>query len=105
MTELLFYRSKAYSVNYSSDDEVRRLKGITKSIIKHNIIFQNFKDAVTELYEKVFYRKIYVFNSNKHEMYDKKINKKAVSPYDDKRWLSDDGIVTFPHSYNELLFT
>ena len=45
-----------------------------------------------------------MLNSIKHEMYVKKINKEAISPYDDKRWIADDGIVTFPRGYDKLLF-
>ena len=49
---------------------------------------------------------MHVLNSIKHGVYVKEINKKAISPYDDdKRWVVDDGIVTFPHGYNDLLFT
>ena len=55
--------------------------------------------------EDVFYKKMYVLNSDKHEMYVKELNKKAISPYDDKRWMSNDGIITFPHGYDDLLFT
>ena len=47
---------------------------------------------------------MYVLNSDEYEMYVKELNKKAVSPYDDKRWISDDGIIYFPHGYDELLF-
>ena len=61
-----------------------RLKGITKSTIKHDITFQDFKDAITEPYEKEFYKKMYVLNSDKHEMYVKELNKKAISQYDEK---------------------
>ena len=104
MTELVFLRSKAYAFKVMRK-EVKRLKGITKSTINHDITFQDFKDAITEPYEKVFYRKMHILNSDKHEMYVKELNKKAISPYDDKRWISDDGIITFPHGYDDLLFT
>ena len=83
MTELVFLRSKACAFKVM-EKEVKRLKGITKSTIKHDISIQDFKDAITEPYEKVFYKKMYILNSDKHEMYDKELNKKAISPYDDK---------------------
>ena len=84
--------------------KLKKIKGITKSTIKNGITFQDFKDAITEPYEKIFYNKMYVLNSDKHEMYVKEMNKKAISSYDDKRWISDVGIKTFPHGYNDLLF-
>ena len=93
MSELVFLRSKAYA--FKVGKEVKKLKGITKSTIKHDITFQDFKYAITKPYEKVFYKNMYVLNSDKHEMYVKEMNKKAISPYDDKRWMSDDGIYNF----------
>ena len=120
MTELVFLRSKAYAFKFEIndnesdlthseesgevDDEVKKLKGITKSTIKHDITFQNFKDAIIKPYEKVFYKKMYVLNSEKHEMFVKEINKKAISPFDDKRWISINGIDTYSHGYDKLIF-
>ena len=84
----------------STEDEVKKMKGITKSTIEHDITFQNFKDAITEPYENVFYKKMYVLNSEKHEMFVKEMNKKAISPFDDKRWIDNNGIDTYPHGYD-----
>ena len=89
MSELVFLRSKAYAFKVNGK-EVKKLKGITKSTIKHDITFQDVKDAITEPYEKIFYKKMYVLNSDKHEMYVKEMIKKAISPYDDKRWISEE---------------
>ena len=80
------------------------MKGITKSTIKHDITFQNFKDAITEPYENVFYKKMYLLNSEKHEMFVTEMNKKAISPFDDKRWINNNGIDTYPHGYDKLVF-
>ena len=38
---------------------------------------------------------MYVLNCDKHEMFVKEMNKKAISPYNDKRWIFDDGVKTF----------
>ena len=32
-------------------------------------------------------------------------NKKAISPFDDKRYILDNAIETFPFGYEELYFT
>ena len=48
MSELVFL-SKAYAFKVIGK-EVKKLKGITKSTIKHDITFQDFKDAITEPY-------------------------------------------------------
>ena len=63
---------------------MRRLKGITKSTIKHDITFQDFKDAISETYEKIFYKMMCVLKFVTHEMCIKEMNKKAIS-YDCKK--------------------
>ena len=58
-----------------------------------------------EPYTDIIYKQMYVLNSNDHEMFVKELNKKAISPFDDKRWIANDGITTFPHGYEDLCFT
>ena len=52
-------------------------------------------------YISINHNKMYLLNSVNHE----ELNKKTISPFDDKRWISDDGIKTFPHGYKDLNFT
>ena len=55
MLELIFLRSKAYAFKVNGT-EVKN-KSITKSTIKHGSALQDFKDAITEPYEKVFIKR------------------------------------------------
>ena len=41
-------------------------------------------------YEKVFYKKIYVLNSDKHEICVKEMIKKVFHHVIDKRWISEE---------------
>ena len=47
---------------------------------------------------------MFLLNSDKHEMFVKEVNKKSISPFNDKRWIYNDGIKTFPHGYDGLCF-
>ena len=105
MTELVFLRSKAYAFLINNEEEIKKLKGITKATIKNSVSFQDFKDALINHYDHMYYRKMHVLNSHNHEMFVKEINKKAISPFDDKSWIDNYGIATFPHGYQELYFT
>ena len=40
---------------------------------------------------------MYNLNSKKQEMYVNEINKKSLSAFDDKRYILDDGITTYPY--------
>ena len=77
MSELVFLRSKAYAYLVENKD-VKKLN--------------------------INYHKMFLLNSDKHEMFVKEVNKKSISPFDDKRWIYNDGIKTFPHGYDGLYF-
>ena len=47
---------------------------------------------------------MFLLNSDKHEMFAKEVNKKSISPFDDKRWIYKDGIKTFPYGHEDLYF-
>ena len=41
-----------------------------------------------------------ILQSEGHEIYDMHLNKISLSPFDSKRWISDDGIRTKAYWYN-----
>jgi hypothetical protein len=38
--------------------------------------------------------------SEKHNMYVEEINKLSLNPFDDKRYILEDGITTLPYGFN-----
>ena len=45
---------------------------------------------------------MYTLNSDKHEMYVNEVNKISMSPFDDKRYILDNGIDTQPFGFSVL---
>ena len=43
-----------------------------------------------------------VLRSVKHKIYGLKLNKLSISPYDSKRWISDNGVDTFAYGHKTL---
>jgi hypothetical protein len=98
MSEIVFLRSKAYSYKVLNDDkETKKLKGISKSTIDKYINFNQYKETLIS-YKKPNYNRMYQMNSEKHNMFVYEVNKKSLSPFDDKRYIFEDGITTLPHS-------
>ena len=62
------------------------------------------KNVLLKPYTKINYHNMFLLNSDKHEMFVKEVNKKLISPFDDKRWIYNDGIKTFPHGHKDLYF-
>jgi hypothetical protein len=94
MTEFIALRSKAYAFKLLNEEK-KKLKGMSKTTIKKDIKFEDYKKCV--LNSTVQYNKMHTLNSDKHKMFINEINKKSLSPFDDKRYICIDGITTFPY--------
>jgi hypothetical protein len=99
MNEIVFLRSKAYSftltdLSNQKVQEEKKLKGIGRTTVKKDIKFDDYKDCLFN--NKTKMNKMYSLNSNKHEMYINEVNKISMSPFDDKRYILDNGIDTKP---------
>ena len=108
MTEIVFLRSKAYSfkfLNYNSDNlnEINKLKSVSKPIIEQDISFNNFYTCLHE--EEIQLSTMYRLNSEKHDMFVNEVQKVSLNPFDDKRYISDNGIDTLPYGIESLYFT
>jgi len=103
ITEFVGLRSKLYayttdkSVNVKDDDEHKKCKGVKRSVVHHDIKFQDYK---TTLFEN---QKLTVkqngFRSYKHQIYTETVSKVALSFNDDKVNINKDNIhcLTFGH--------
>ena len=101
MTEITFVKSKAYS--YLVDGkEVKKLKGLSRTIVRKKLKYQDFKDSILKEYKKVKYNKMYTLNSEKNKMFIYERNKKSISPFDGKRYICSDNIKTLPKSKHIL---
>jgi len=106
MTEIVALRSKAYSYNAikmfesNNDDitEFKKAKGIGRTTVNKYLHFDDYKDCLFKPYNKVNYKIMHSLNTFNHEMFVIERNKKAISPYDDKRYILKDGIKTIPHT-------
>ena len=97
--EAIFLRSKAYSflVAKSTSDPkaIKKLKGITYSIVKNQITFEDYKNCLFG--ENISYTGNSFLHTKKHRMFVEEVNKKTLSPFDDKRYILEDGINTLAH--------
>ena len=110
LLEFVGLRAKSYAflqlVEYGNDDknwdegeilEVKKLKGIQKSVVKKNINFDNFYQCLFE--KRVHYADTTSIRSFNHQMKTLSSRKLALVPFDDKRYLLKDGITSLPFSH------
>ena len=82
MKVLVALRAKMYS--YTDDrSELKKCKGIKKSVIKREIRFADYKRCLLEGIN--IYKSQLLFRSDKHEIKTLEVNKLAINSQDDKR--------------------
>ena len=120
MNEIVFLKSKAYSYNFidstSNNDfekeeelsqaeliEKKKLKGISQSIVKKEINLGDYKNCLYNIELKL--NNMFILNSINHEMFINELLKISLNPFDDKRYIYEDGIITDPYGLESLYFT
>ena len=99
MEEFVGLRAKMYSFRYN-DDEVKKLKGIKKTVVQRDIHFAHYK---TCLFERLQYKaRMNMFRIQKHLVQSVCQNKTLLSCFDDKRYILEDGVLTLPNGHFEI---
>ena len=91
-------KPKAYSNRLDDDTEMKKAKGTKKCIVKREITFNNYADALFT--NKVIIKSQQRFRSDQHKVYTEEVNKIALSKNDDKRIQTFDKVKTFPYGTN-----
>ena len=93
MTEFIGLRSKLYSHRVlDTEKEIKKAKGVKKNVVENKICFNDFQNCL--LTKEPKYVKQNLFSTKKHDIFTVEQNKKALSVYDDKRFILDNGIDT-----------
>lgn len=99
--EFVGLRSKMYSIKTIEDEELKKAKGVTKSVVD-NLTFDNYKDCLFN--HKIFNCDMYTFKSKMHRIYTNLVSKKALSDSDDKRYIKKNNINTLAWGHFRLSF-
>ncbi|KAE9522748.1 hypothetical protein AGLY_016857 [Aphis glycines] len=75
-----------------SEKEIKKSKGVKKNLVENKLCFDDFKNCL--LTKKPKYVRQNLFRTKKHDIFTVEQNKKALSVYDDKRFILDNGIDT-----------
>jgi hypothetical protein len=97
MTEACFVKAKLYGYKTLSGKEIKKCKGVARVTVKKYITFEDLTSSL--FYGTCKMATQHQLNSINHEIFLNEVNKLAISPFDDKRFICNDGITTFPHGY------
>ena len=97
ITEFVGLRSKMYSYLKDNEKEARTAKGIKKVVINKEIKHEDYKNVL--LQNKQIHHTMKTIRSSKHQLGSYEINKVSLSCFDDKRYISNDGINSFAYGH------
>ena len=95
--EFVGLRSKMYSYKKDNDKQEKTAKGIKKNVIKKDINHENYKQTLLE--NKQIYHKMKTVRSVNHKLGSYEINKVSLSCFDDKIYLTKDGIKSYAYGH------
>ena len=98
MTEFCALRAKAYAYKLDDDTEMKKAKGTKKCIVKREITFKNYADALFN--NEVIIRSQQRFRSYNYKVYTEEVNKIALRSNHDKRIQTYHKVTTFPYETN-----
>lgn len=92
-------RSKMYSLTYG-DVEQKRAKGIVKSVVRGELKHSNYVKCI--ITQKNVRRQQNLIQSRKHKLQMVTVNKVALSAFDDKRYVMDNGVDTLAFGHFKI---
>ncbi len=98
--EFVGLRPKMYSILYIENDkqvEKKTAKGIKKSVTKRKLRHTSYRECLFEKRQTM--TSMNQIRSESHEIYSIKLNKIGLSPYDDKRYVLNDGKNTLAYGH------
>ena len=103
ISEVVALRAKTYSVLIDNQAGMLKAKGIpNKASFEEggNLCHEHYRDAVEQ--RKVPDVSYNTFQSTNHLVTMKRVTKKSLSAYDDKRWVLEDGLQTLAHGHYKI---
>lgn len=98
--EFVGLKSKMYSLIYEENGNLKEKKtatGIKKSVTKLHTRHEHYKQCLID--KEIHMSTMTQIRSYDHQLYNISLNKRGLSPFDDKRYLLDDGISSYAYGH------
>ena len=90
ISEYVGLKPKMYSILKDDGVEMKKAKGVKKYVVKGQISHRIYKDVLKT--KKNTRHSMNSLRSVGHKIYSLTVNKISLSPFDSKRWISDNGV-------------
>lgn len=101
MLSFVGLRAKMYACNIAGVFPTKKAKGTKRCVVKNKITLEDYitclRDSTIKKCEQ------HNITSENHHLYSTSSYKVALSPFDDKRYISQDGITTLPWGHFTII--
>ena len=97
--KIICLRSKLYAAKLKKSI-IKRAKGIKRNIVNKTIAFEDYENCLFD--NKILTRDQKLIKNKKHILYSVNENKVALSPFDDKRYLINNSVNTYPWGHYKI---
>ena len=101
IAEYIGLRPKMYSILEADGKNIKKAKGVKKSVVKKHIRHEQYKEALFS--KKTFRHGMDVLRSERHRIYGQHLNKVSLSPFDSKRWIDANGVDALAYGHKDAL--
>ena len=102
--EFIGLRAKMYSIKMAvTNNEIKKAKGVPKVVVKKDLKHEDYRRALMENHQTN--AKFAAIRSKDHQLRLLELEKKALCPGDDKRWICNDGITTLAYGHYQATAT
>ena len=100
IAEYVGLRPKMYSILEADGGNIKKAKGVKKSVVKKNITHRQYKEALFD--RKTYRHGMDVLRSEHHIIFGQHLNKISLSPFDSKRRIAEDGVETLAYGHEAI---
>ena len=97
LLEFCGLRAKMYSIQPLEGDKKATAKGISGNVKNEVLTHQNYKDSLFQ--ELQMRNKMTTIQSENHELFTVELEKKSLSPFNDKKWITREENIFTSYSY------
>ena len=100
--EFIGLRSKMYSILSEAGEQKNTAKGVSRNVSENILTHQDYRNCL--FMKKSMKNKMMRFVHDRHQLYTVEQNKTSLSPFNDKRYIQEDGVShSFGHYEIELV--
>ena len=101
IAEYVGLRPKMCSILEASGKSIKKAKGMKKNTVKKHIHHEQYKQALFK--KQTFQHGMDVLRSEEHRIYEQRLNKVSLSPFDSKRWITENGMDSLAFGHKDAI--